>query len=142
MTDKELRKLGRTELLELLLEQSREVERLKAYTADLEEKLKSRELKIAQSGSIAEAALQVNGVYEAAQQAAEQYLENIRKLNGEQEAVCARMEAETAEKCRKMVQDAQSRSQAYWDEVSRNLNQFMEQHAGLKELLSMEAVSQ
>lgn len=78
MTDKELRKLRRGELLEMLLEQTKENERLKKQIADLEAQLEDRKIILKQSGSIAEAALKLNGVFEAAQKAAEQYLENVR----------------------------------------------------------------
>ena len=82
MTDKELRKLRRGELLEMLLEQTKENEALKNRIADLEARIDSREIVIKESGSIAEAALKLNGVFEAAQKAAEQYLENIRSKGG------------------------------------------------------------
>ena len=82
MTDKELRKLRRGELLEMLLEQTKENETLKNRIADLEAQIATREIVIKESGSIAEAALKLNGVFEAAQQAAEQYLENIRSKGG------------------------------------------------------------
>ena len=78
MTDKELRKLRRGELLEMLLEQTKENERLKKQIADLETQIEDRKIILKQSGSIAEAALKLNGVFEAAQKAAEQYLENVR----------------------------------------------------------------
>ena len=78
MTDKELRKLRRGELLEMLLEQTRENERLKKQIADLQTQLESREITLKRSGSIAEAALKLNDVFEAAQKAADQYLENVR----------------------------------------------------------------
>lgn len=57
MTDKELHRLKRSELLEMMLEQSREIDRLKEQLACMEEKLKSREVILAKAGSIAEAAL-------------------------------------------------------------------------------------
>ena len=82
MTDKELRKLRRGELLEMLLEQTKENETLKNRIADLEARINTREITIKESGSIAEAALKLNGVFEAAQKAAEQYLENIRSKGG------------------------------------------------------------
>lgn len=77
MADRELKRLSRRELLEMLIAQSRENERLQAEIAQLEEQLHEREIHLAQSGNIAEAALRLNGVFEAAQRAAEQYLENI-----------------------------------------------------------------
>lgn len=41
----------------------------------------SREIELEEAGSIAEAALRLNGVFEAAQRAAEQYLVNVRSLS-------------------------------------------------------------
>lgn len=80
MTDKELRRLNRAELLEMLLEQSKEVERLKEQNQKLTEQLENRRILIERAGSIAEAALQLNQVFETAQRAADQYLENVRQL--------------------------------------------------------------
>lgn len=80
MQDKELKRLNRSELLEMLLEQSKEVERLKEENRRLSEQLESRRIVIDRAGSIAEAALQLNRIFETAQQAADQYLENVRLL--------------------------------------------------------------
>lgn len=79
MTDKELRKLNRAQLLELLLEQAKEVERLREELEAARRELESRRILLAEAGSIAEAALKLNGIFEAAQRAADQYLENIIK---------------------------------------------------------------
>lgn len=83
MTDKELRKLTRAELLELLLAESKENRKLRAQIKELNEKLASREIEISNAGSLAEAALRLNGVFEAADQAARQYLENVRRISEE-----------------------------------------------------------
>lgn len=80
MTDKNLRKLNRAELLEMLLEQSKEVERLMAENQRLSEQLESRRITIEKAGSIAEAAMELNGIFEAAQKTAEQYLENVYRM--------------------------------------------------------------
>ena len=97
MTDKELKKLSRAELLELLLVQSKEIEHLRSRLEKAEQRLADRELRVQEAGDIAQAALAVNGVMEAAQAAAKQYLDNI-----------ARMEQETQQQCRKMLEDAQA----------------------------------
>ncbi|WP_373216763.1 DNA repair protein [Ruminococcus sp. 5_1_39BFAA] len=81
VTDRELRKLSRADLLELLLAESRENEMLRAQLKEAQEKLASREIELQNAGSIAEAALRLNGVFEAAEQAAQQYLENIRRIS-------------------------------------------------------------
>lgn len=77
--NKELRKLSRTELLELLIEQARENLALKDQLRQAREELASRQVMISQSGSIAEASLQLNGVFEAAQKAIDQYRENVER---------------------------------------------------------------
>ncbi|MEE1126510.1 MAG: DNA repair protein [Acutalibacteraceae bacterium] len=85
MTDKELRKLSRSELLEMLLIQSKEVERLKNELEEANRKLEDRRIILQESGSIAEAALKLNDIFEVAQKAANQYLESI-KSSGESSA--------------------------------------------------------
>jgi hypothetical protein len=81
MTDKELKRIGRAELLELLLAQSEENEALQIRIEELEQELRNREIIIANAGTIADAAFQLNGVFDAAGAAAVQYLENIKRLN-------------------------------------------------------------
>lgn len=78
MTEKEFRKLKRRDMLEIMLAQSREIDRLKAALAEAEAKLEDRNLAIEQTGSIAEAALAVTGIFNEAQRAADIYLANIR----------------------------------------------------------------
>ena len=81
MTDKELKKLSRAELLELLLIQTKEVERLQNELEDTKKRLEDKNIIIEESGSIAEAALKLNGVFEAAEKAAQQYIDNMKRLS-------------------------------------------------------------
>lgn len=80
MTTKELQKLNRKQLLELMLEQSRRIDQLERQLTATQEELQNRRIVAREAGSIAEAALRLNNVFEAAQMAADQYLENIRNL--------------------------------------------------------------
>ena len=64
MAGKDLRKLSKTDLLELLIEQGRENLALKARLEEVEAELAHRRLTMEQSGSIAEAALKLSGVFE------------------------------------------------------------------------------
>ena len=85
MTDRELRKMSRAGLLELLLEERRENERLRTRLEQANRDLADRRIKLEKAGSIAEAALRLNGVFEAAEQAAAQYVENVRRIAGDRE---------------------------------------------------------
>lgn len=83
MTDKELRHMSRSQLLEMLIVQMEENEKLKNSLEKAHIMLTNRQIMIDRAGSLAEAALQLNGVFEAADQAAQQYLENIRRMTEE-----------------------------------------------------------
>ncbi|MCI5595452.1 MAG: DNA repair protein [Lachnospiraceae bacterium] len=80
MTDQELRRLSRSELLEMLVEQMKENEELKIKLKRAQMKLRNRQIAIDEAGSIAEAALKLNEVFEAADKAAKEYLDNVRRL--------------------------------------------------------------
>ncbi|NMA08015.1 MAG: hypothetical protein GX929_02715 [Clostridiales bacterium] len=158
MTDKELRKLSRAKLLEMLIAQSTELETYKEKLSAAEAALKNREIIIDQAGSIAEASLALSGVFDAAQSACREYTENIRLLSERQEKICEQMEAESRAKAAKMIADAEQRrddldhearirsaeiirkakyeSEKYWERLSSKLEAFYDSHAGLQEMLS------
>ena len=80
MTDKELRKLSRAELLEMLIQQIERNEELEAELKKAKTELRNRAITIENAGSLAEAALQINGVFEAADRAEKQYLRNVQRM--------------------------------------------------------------
>lgn len=142
MTDKELKKLDRRELLEMLLLQTEEVERLKEELRLAREATENREIKINECGSIAEAALSLNGVYEAAESAAQQYLENIKRCSEEQQAEKERIITAAEEEAERIISRAEQHKEKrmqeaddYWKSLSSKLERFYEEHQGLRELL-------
>lgn len=174
MTDEELRKLKRADLLELLVAQGKENEALQEKLRQAEAALWDRQIQLDEAGNIAEAALRLSGVFEAAQQASDQYLESIRKKHEETESRCTQLEetsraraeqleqeskaqaerlvaeaeekaraltAETEAKCRAMVAQAEAETREFWDMVSQRLEHFYAEHAGLRELLSLDKLN-
>ncbi len=83
MTNRELRRLNRRELLEMLLAQTEENEKLRQKLKEAQDALDDRRIDIGEAGTMAEAALKLNGVFEAADQAVRQYLENIHRQASE-----------------------------------------------------------
>jgi len=73
-----LRKLNKLQLLELLAQQERELQILRKEVEEKTAELENRRIVMQDCGSIAEAALKLNGIFEAAQQAADQYLESLQ----------------------------------------------------------------
>lgn len=167
-TKKEMKKLRRDELLEMLIDQTKQKDALQQKLDEAEEKLKSREIALQEAGTLADAALRLSDIFEAADSAASQYLENVRTLTERKKAAIQQMEEETrqsverrlteakqsverqlsdtAEKCRAMEEEtekkcvamkhqAQKEADAYWAEVSRKLEQYLEDHEELAEWL-------
>lgn len=80
MAERELRRMSRTELIEIIYALKQHEEELKRRNAELEQKLADRTLRLERAGSIAEAALELNHVFEAAQAAADAYLDSVRAM--------------------------------------------------------------
>ena len=145
------------DLEDLKEEHKEETAHLREELERAKKSLEKREIALNEAGSIAVAALQINGVFEAAQAASQQYIENIRSLSDRQAAICAQrdmenrveverklkeaeekcaaMEYASKRKCEAMEQEAKQKSEAYWTEVSRRLQSFYENHRELKRLL-------
>ena len=83
-TEKELRKLKRSDLLELMLVQSEEIDRLREELDRTKQQLEEKTVHIQQAGSIAEAAVQISGLLNAAQEAADIYLLSIKQTHGQE----------------------------------------------------------
>lgn len=159
MDDRDLRRLSRAELLDMLIKQTKENEKLKTQLRETERKLESKVLTIEKAGSIAQAAMQLNGVFEAAQQAANQYLENVRTQSEQQIATyarreqeyneraeqiladartqCTALERETARKCEEMTRTAEAEAQVRWNELHEKMETYLNQHEQLRTLMAM-----
>ena len=107
---KEYRRFSRQELLELLIEESERAEELERQLKLACEELSSKDLAIRNAGSIAEAALALNGVFEAAQNACAQYIDNVKKLSAMQEEINAEREEESKKKAAMILNDANLRA--------------------------------
>ena len=78
MDPKKLKQLSRSDLLEMLLNLSKENEQLRQELQQATSKLEDRTIAAEKSGSLAEAALNLNGVFQAAQAACDQYKWNVQ----------------------------------------------------------------
>lgn len=121
MTDKELRRLSRMELIQLLLAQARELERVQQELSEAKKAADDRQIQIHEAGSIAEASLRINQVMEAAQRAADQYVENIkreyedqaRRQYGELQSQLQKLKEATTAQCSAMLQEARRKADSY-----------------------------
>lgn len=107
MTDQELRRLTREDLLDIIYELQRRTQQLEQENETIRKQLADRTVKLENAGSIAEAALAVNGVFEAAQAAADQYLAQVRAANEQSQQLADRIVADAQRRANAIVQQAQ-----------------------------------
>lgn len=100
MAKKELRKMSRTELIEIIYILQQDEKTLKKENEDLRRQLDDKRLRLEKAGSIAEAALSLNHIFEDAQEASRQYLETL---------VSASAEAE--DQAKQILEDAQKQAE-------------------------------
>ena len=96
MTDKEFRRLSRSQLIDIIYQLQLKQEELTAENERLSNALDDKRLRISKVGNIAEAALEIHNVMQSAQDAAALYLEEIRIMRDE-----------TAEECQRLLEQAQ-----------------------------------
>lgn len=86
MTDKEFKRLSRVQLIEVIYQLQLQIDALTEDNKKLAEELADKRLRIENAGSIAAAALELNNCFQSAQNAADQYLSEIRAIHNETEA--------------------------------------------------------
>lgn len=111
MTEQELKKLRRSDLLEIMQDLTKENEVLRAQLDKARSQLTSRTIAVEKSGSLAEAALRINGVFEACQAACDQYAQNLHQRVANQEQICQEMEDSAREKCDRMIAEAEAQAE-------------------------------
>ena len=83
MAERELRRMSRAELVEIIYALKQSEDQLKAENAALKAQLEDRTIRLEKAGSIAQAAMELNHVFEAAQAAADDYVRAVRAETGD-----------------------------------------------------------
>lgn len=154
MTEKEVRRLNRSDLIEIIYELQKQNKENSERIRSLEQELEDRSLKLSKAGSIAEAAIQVNNVLESAQAAADQYLSSIRTANASVEKKLEKTQRQCDEMVRraqseadrlltaakeqaaKTVADADRQAAEAWMSFQAKTNSFIKSHAELRALIT------
>lgn len=135
MTELELKRLRRADLLEMLLDLSKENELLRTQLDRANKQLANQTIAIEKAGSLAEAALQLNGVFEAAQAACDQYVFNLQQRMEQQDQICAQMELETKKKCQRMIEEAQKQADTHRKDTQQGIEETVDSYSWLSKVL-------
>ena len=111
MTDRELRHMSRSELLQMLIMQIKENKVLSERLTAAEAELNSRQIAINNAGSLAEAALSLN-------------LVNIKRISDQQDLICQSIQKKAEEIAAQIIYEAQeynkqahAEADSYWRRI-------------------------
>ena len=91
MTDKEFKRLSRAQLIDIIYEFQLKQDELMAENERLSKELANKRIRMNKAGNIAEASLEIHNVLQAAQNAAEQYLDEIRIMREDTKTKCQQL---------------------------------------------------
>lgn len=134
--------LSKNEMMMVMHDQEQEIEKLKSQVAELQAKLDGYEIKVSESGNLAEAAAKVSGLFEAAQLTVDTYLENMKKRDEQAEAAfndvqkqAEQIISEAEDVASKRLAAADAEIEEKWAVIESRLLVMYESHKGLKELV-------
>ena len=124
MTDKEFKRLSRAQLIDIIYQLQLQMDELSEQKQALEKELADKRLRLSNIGNIAEAALEINDCFRSAQNAAEQYLAEIKMLREEAETERQRILAQARAQAQTVFADATHTQSDHDSAVDRILEEF------------------
>lgn len=134
MDSKQLRKLSRVQLLEMLIRKSREADELKEELTQARQQLAA----MTEAGTLAAAANRLAALMDdgASPAPAAEYPEKAAQILARANAQAEEMLRKTREECDEMVARAERESRSWWAETSRKMDAFYRERPGLREMLA------
>ena len=136
MKEKEFKRLGRGELVEIIYELQQREHQLKEEIKELKSQLENRRIKIEDAGSIAEAALELSDVFLAAQNAADLYLEEVLNKKADMDEYSEKIISEAQQQadiltetakqnCTIMLQQTEKEIKSQWSSFTKKVDEVM-----------------
>ncbi len=146
MTDKKFRRMSKSELIDIIYKLQENEQKYLSEIIVLEEKLNSKELNVSNYGSLAEAAIGINNVFEQAQAAADLYLAEVAKYNSGNAQAADTILSNAKQQADLIINQAYEQREAILNEVNSQLltrqqefkqlaNQFFQVQSGFERVL-------
>ena len=129
MTDKEFKRLNRAHLIEIIYQFQLQVDKLTEENEDLKRELADKRLRLSNAGNIADAALEINDCFRSAQNAAEQYLDEIKAIREETEAERQKILLHARADAEVIISGAKKIQSDYDSAIEAILNEFRQSHS-------------
>ncbi|MCD8326187.1 MAG: hypothetical protein LUC90_05740, partial [Lachnospiraceae bacterium] len=112
MAEKDLRRMNRAELIEIIYVMQQNEKALRQENDDLRQQRDEKLIRMREAGSIAEAALRLNHIFEDAQNASRQYLDSLEALATSEDEQTRQIIGEAKEQARKTLEDANEQARS------------------------------
>ena len=129
MTDKEFKRLSRAQLIDIIYQLQLQIDKLNEKKQELENELKDKRLRLSNAGNIADAALEINNCFRSAQNAAEQYLNEIKAIREETESERQRILAKAQAEAEAIIAGAKKTQSDYDSAIEAILKEFKQSHS-------------
>ena len=129
MTDKEFKRLSRAQLIEIIYQLQLQIDKLNEEKQALENELEDKRLRLQSAGNIAEAALEINDCFRSTQNAAEQYLNEIKAIREETEAERQRILAQAQAEAEAIIASAKKTHGDYDSVIEAIMKEFGQNHS-------------
>ena len=130
MTDKEFKRLSRAQLIDIIYQLQLQLDKVNEEKRELEGELADKRLRLSTAGNLAEAALEINDCFRSAQNAAEQYLNEIKIIREETEAERQQILSQARAKAEAIISDAQKTHIDYDSAIEAILKEYGQSHSG------------
>jgi cell division septum initiation protein DivIVA len=129
MTDKEFKRLSRSQLIDVIYQFQLQVDKLTEQNRELERELADKRLRLSNAGNIADAALEINNCFRSAQNAAEQYLNEIKAIREETETERQRILEQARAEASAIISKAAETRSNYHSAVENILKEIRKDHS-------------
>ena len=129
MTDKEFKRLSRAQLIDIIYQFQLQIDKLTEQNRELERKLADKRLRLRNAGNIADAALEINDCFRSAQNAAEQYLNEIKAVREETEAERQRILAQAQAAAEAIIAGAKKARGDFDSAIEAILEEYGQSHS-------------
>ena len=115
MISKELKKLNRRELVDVIYQLKKNEEQMQEKIDALETELQDRRMHLSEVGSIAEATTDITGIFSVAQSTADLYLQEISSMKEDAQRESEKM----IEEAEKKVEEAEKKVESIMSDVKK-----------------------
>ena len=129
MTDKEFKRLSRAQLIDIIYKLQLELDKVNEEKQELESKLADKRLRLQSAGNIAEAALEINDCFRSAQNAAEQYLNEIKLMREETESERQKILSQARAEASVIIANATKTRNDYDSAIETILKEYKRNHS-------------